>query len=68
MSQLDEGNIGATIVALRAAAVRHGTLPVAIQLVEGDEALQAHAWRRLAIEWLEKREALKQQAEAITLR
>jgi hypothetical protein len=68
MSQLDEGNIGATIVALRAAAARHGQLPVAIQLVEDDEALQAHTWRRLAIELLEKREAAKQQAEAITLR
>lgn len=59
---IDEANIGATIVALRAAAAKFDKIPEAIRLVEHDEKLQAYQWRRLAIEHLERQERKKQQA------
>lgn len=67
MSQLDEGNIGATIVAFKARAAVSGELPTRVQLVAHDEILSAHAWRSCAIEYLTRREDAKQREETIHL-
>jgi hypothetical protein len=64
---IDEGNIGATIVALKAAAAKFDKLPEAVRLVEHDEVLQAHQWRRLALQHLEKAEAQRAAANTIHL-
>lgn len=67
MTTIDEQNVAATIVALKAAAIAHGRLPMSVELVKHDEALSANEWRRLALRFLLEREEQKEKTETLSV-
>lgn len=68
MTTVDEQNVAATIVMLKAAAYGHGHMPTLVKLVEHDPPLAHAQWDKLAREFLDKRERAKQEKGTLRVR
>ena len=65
MAQLDEANIQTTIVCMRKAAMFSGRVAKRLELTAHDPILFRQEERKLAIEYLERKEREKQKRETL---